>query len=100
MNNDNTNTVVESLEDAANNWYYEIFEKRSTTSLPQAFAKGANWHKEQTETENQLLRLFHSNTIEAMETLVKAMESENGFDREWWAIKTRQLIGNAKSILK
>ena len=50
-------------------------------------------------SENSLLKLSHEKIIESLGYLANAMEKDN-FDREWWAIKTRQLIGNAKNIIK
>ena len=51
------------------------------------------------ELENGLLKLSHQNIITALSHLSEALEKDS-FDREWWAIKTRQLIGNAKNIIK
>lgn len=52
------------------------------------------------EEENHLLRISHEKIIQSLGYIVEAMEKDKNFDREWWAIKTRQLIGNAKNIIK
>ena len=65
MNNDNTNTVVESLDYAANKYADNC--KYPMTAIA-AFTSGANWQKEQL----QPLIDSHRELLEALQVILKS----------------------------